>query len=102
MGISPDATVGGPHGEGRPPDPSWEAADWALAWWKLRFVDPLRLFSKRDPVGRLSSWPIMSQQDTENQTVRYQQKRDDHRGNEIGGTQLTCHQSSCIGHIERI
>ena len=44
----------------------------------------------------------MFQQDTENQTVRYQQKRNDRRGNEKGGSELTCQQSGSIGHVERI
>jgi hypothetical protein len=44
----------------------------------------------------------MLQQDTEHQTVRYEQKRNDRRGNEIGGAELTCQQPSSIGHIERI
>jgi len=56
------------------------------------------------PVEALSlgSRSGMFQQDTENQSVRYQQKWNDCCGNEKGGAELTRQQSGCIGHIERI
>ena len=50
----------------------------------------------------LDSRSVTFQQDTENQSVRYQQKWNDCRGNEKRGAELTRQQSSCIGHIERI